>query len=272
MVQNTHIIKKQICACIGMVHYPVLAAIIQSVSEFLPISSSAHLTIFSWLIHSTIPMTDKIMLHLGGLLALMIYYRHFIISSFLDLFSTNFLQTWALKLILISLPGVVAGLLLNQYMTTLHMPLVIGIASIVGGVLLIAADLHGRRNDLHMAENDVTLSNSQAIIIGFFQVFALIPGMSRMGMVITSARYLGLKREDATHLAFISAMPMIAGAILLNFNDLPKTLPMLTLTGGITLISYGMIYLMLFLVPKVGYVWFGVYRILLGGTLLCSCG
>ena len=246
-----------------MIHYPVLIAIIQSVSEFLPISSSAHLTIFSWLTDSTIPMTHKIMLHLGSLLALMIYYRHFIFSSFLDFFSTKITQTWILKLILISLPGVIAGLLLNQYMMSLHVPLVIGAASIVGGILLIFADLYGRKNDL-------PLSNFHAIIIGFFQVFALIPGMSRMGMVITGARFLGLKREDATHLAFISAIPMIAGAIFLNFHDIPKTLPMLTSTGGITLVSYGMIYLMLFLVPKIGYIWFGVYRIILGGSLLCT--
>lgn len=252
-----------------MVHYPVLAAIIQSVSEFLPISSSAHLTIFSWLTHSVIPMSHKIMLHLGGLLALMIYYRHFIISSLLDIFSEKFTRTWVFKLILLSLPGVVAGLLLNQYMMSLHVPLVIGLASIVGGTLLITADLYGRKKDSHETEEMIPLPISHAIIIGIFQIFALIPGMSRMGMVITGARYLGLKREDATHLAFVSAMPMIAGALLLNWHDLPKTLPMLTSTGGITLISYTMIYLMLFLVPRIGYVWFGIYRIALGGVLLC---
>ncbi len=253
-----------------MVHYPVLISIIQSVSEFLPISSSAHLTIFSWMTHVSVPMTDKIMLHLGSLLALMIYYRHFIINSLLDLFLVKFRQTWMFKLILISLPGVIAGLLLNQYVMSLHVPLVIGIASIVGGILLVAADLYGKKSDLHQTENNMTLSNAQAIIIGFFQIFALIPGMSRMGMVITAARYLGLKQADATHLAFVSAMPMIAGALLLNLKDLPKTLPMLTSTGGITLVSYGMIYLMLFLVPKIGYVWFGVYRIILGCMLLSS--
>lgn len=268
MVQNTHIIKKRIHTYPHMVHYPVLVAIIQSVSEFLPISSSAHLTIFSWLTHSTLPMAHKIMLHLGSLLALMIYYRHFIVSSLLDVFSEKLTQTWFFKLILLSLPGVVTGLLLNQYMTSLHVPLVIGMASIVGGCLLIGADLYGRKNDFHTTKTDMTLSNLQAIIIGLFQVAALIPGMSRMGMVITGARYLGLKREDATHLAFVSAMPMIAGAILLNWQDLPKTIPMLTSTGGITLISYVMIYLMLFLVPRIGCVWFGIYRILLGGILL----
>lgn len=253
-----------------MIHYPVLVAIIQSVSEFLPISSSAHLTIFSWLTHSTIPMTQKIMLHFGSLLALMIYYRHFITSSFLDLFLEKWMANWFFKLILISLPGVVAGVLLNQYVMSLHTPLVIGTASIIGGVLLISADLYGRKTDFHTAAGEFYLPNRKALIIGLFQVFALIPGMSRMGMVITGARFLGLKQEAATHLAFVSAMPMIAGAILLNFHDLPKTLPMLTSTGGITLVSYGMISLMLFLVPKIGYVWFGVYRIMLGCILLCT--
>lgn len=251
-----------------MLHYPVLAAIIQSVSEFLPISSSAHLTIFSWLTHSTIPMTHKIMLHLGGLLALMIYYRQFIISSLFDVFSEKFTRTWIWKLILLSFPGVIAGLLLNQYMTSLHVPVVIGVASVVGGTLLITADVYGRKKDRLETGEVVPLPNLHAIIIGVFQIFALIPGMSRMGMVITGARYLGVKREDATHLAFVSAMPMIAGAILLNWHDLPKTLPMLRSTSGITLISYAMIYLMLFLVPKIGYVWFGVYRIILGSVLL----
>lgn len=251
-----------------MPHYPVLAAIIQSVSEFLPISSSAHLTIFSWLTHDTIPMTDKIMLHLGSLLALMVYYRHFIISSFFDLFLIKLTRTWVFKLILISLPGVIAGLLLNRYVMYLHTPLVISIASIAGGILLIGADWYGQKKDFHETTEDMNLSNFHAFIIGLFQVFALIPGMSRMGMVITGARYLGAKRANATHLAFISAMPMIAGAILLNFHDLPKTLPLLTSTSGITLVSYGMIYLMLFLIPRIGYIWFGVYRIILGGALL----
>ena len=251
-----------------MVHYHVLAAIIQSVSEFLPISSSAHLTIFSWLTHESIPVTHKIMLHLGSLLALMIYYRHFIISSFLDLFRIKLTQTWVFKLILLSLPGVMAGLFLNQHVVSLHTPFVIGSASIVGGILLIGADLYGRKKDLHETENDMTLSNLHAVIIGLFQVFALIPGMSRMGMVITGARCLGIKRINAIHLAFVSAIPMIAGAILLNFHDLPKTLPMLISTGGITVISYGMISLMLLLVPEIGYIWFGIYRILLGCCIL----
>lgn len=251
-----------------MVHYPVLISIIQSVSEFLPISSSAHLTIFSWIAHSTVPMTHKIMLHLGSLLALMIYYRHFIMSSLLDVFSAKLTQTWFFRLILLSLPGVIVGLPLNQYVISLHIPLVIGTTSIVGGIFLIGADWYGRRKDLHETTIDMTLSNSHAFIIGLFQAFALIPGMSRMGMILTGARFLGLKRIDATHLAFVSAMPMIAGAILLNFHDLPKTLPMLTSTGGIALVSYAMICLMLFLVPKIGYVWFGVYRIVLGCCIL----
>jgi undecaprenyl-diphosphatase len=253
-----------------MVHYPVLVAIIQSVSEFLPISSSAHLTVFSWLTHVEIPMAHKIMLHLGSLLALMIYYRHFIISSLLDLFRVKLTHTWAFKLILISFPGVIAGLFLNHYVMSLHTPLVIGIASVIGGSLLIAADLYGQKRDRSDPEEMVPLSNFHAFIIGMFQVGAMVPGMSRMGMVITAARYLGLKRENATHLAFVSAMPMIAGAVLLNFHNLPKTLPMLTSTGGIILISYGMIYLMLFLAPKIGYVWFGIYRIVLGIILLRS--
>lgn len=251
-----------------MVHYPVLATIIQSVSEFLPISSSAHLTIFSWLTDSSISMAYKIMLHLGSLLALMIYYRQFIISSVLDLASEKWTHTWIYKLILISFPGVIAGLVLNKHMMSLHIPEVIGVTSIVGGILLISADLYARKSDLHAMEGNMTLSNSKAFIIGLFQIFALIPGMSRMGMVITGARLLKIKRIDATHLAFVSAMPMIAGAVILNWQELPKTLSTLSLTGIALLISYGMIYLMLFLIPRIGYVWFGVYRIVLGSLIL----
>ena len=208
------------------------------------------------------------MLHLGSLIPLTIYYRHFIFSSIADMFSTKLTQTWAFKLILLSLPGVIAGLFLNHYMTDLHIPDVIGIASISGGCLLVAADLYGQRKEKHEADEMTPLSNWHAIIIGFFQVAALIPGMSRMGMVITGARYLGIKRINTIHLAFVSAMPMIAGALVLNWHDLPKTLPMLTSTGIAAFIGYSMICLMLFLTPRIGYVWFGVYRIALGSAVL----
>jgi len=251
-----------------MIYYPVLTTIIQSVSEFLPISSSAHLTIFSWLANTPIPMTEKIMLHLGSLLALMVYYRRFIITSLIDLFSEKLTDTWVFKLVLISLPGVIAGLFLNQYMSSFHVPKIIGTSCIIGGCLLIAADLYGCKKDSHETEEMVPLSNCHATIIGLFQVIALVPGMSRMGMVITGARYLGIKRVNTIHLAFVSAMPMIAGALLLNLKELPRTIAMLESTGISALISFAMIYLMLFLTPRIGYVWFGLYRIALGNFIL----
>ncbi len=268
-----------------MFYYHALSVFIQSISEFLPISSSAHLTILSWINGESLTLTDKITLHLGSLFALMIYYRQFIFESFLgigsclfSLFNNPFdlfldlLAEWERKsmfgkILIITLPGAMAGFFLNDYATTLHIPLVIGSTSIIGGGLLIFADYYKRSSHIETSTKDL-LSNSQAFLIGLFQIAALIPGMSRMGTIITASRYLGLTRLEATHLAFITAMPMIAGAVLLNWSKFPKINTIFVPTLVITIISYLMIHLMVYLATKIRYIWFGFYRIILGLGIL----
>jgi undecaprenyl-diphosphatase len=187
----------------------VLGAV-QGLTEFLPVSSSAHLVIVPWLFHWTDPgLVFDVVLHLGTLVALLIYYWREWVAMGASLFNGDHKNRHLLiMLIIASIPGAIIGLLLEkQAETVFRSPMLIAITLGLMGLALWFFDwIAPQRRTMA----DITVKT--ALLVGFSQALAIIPGVSRSGATITMGRILRLEREDAANFSFLMATPIIAGA------------------------------------------------------------
>ena len=188
----------------------VLSAI-QGISEFIPVSSSAHLFLISDIYNfKAQSLLTDIGLHLGSLLAIITYF-------WLDLVNI-FKNKNLLSLIIVgSIPVIFIGAIIYQtnFISYLRNIEIIAWTSLIFAVLLYFADKVEPKRTLNTKLNIKTI-----IIIGCFQVLALIPGVSRSGIVITIGRFLSFNRYDSTKISFYLSIPVIAGASFLGLKDL----------------------------------------------------
>jgi undecaprenyl-diphosphatase len=196
----------------------VVLGAVQGLTEFLPVSSSAHLILIPWLLNWEDPgLAFDVALHLGTLLALLIYYGQTWIQLLGSLVNNDVASRRLLFLLIIaSVPGAVIGLLLEKQAETIfRSPLLIASTMAVLGVVLWLVDrlFRSRRK-----VSDLTAAD--ALLIGLSQALAIVPGVSRSGATITMARALGIEREDAANFSFLMATPIIAGAGLLEARKL----------------------------------------------------
>lgn len=202
----------------------IILALVQGITEFLPISSSAHLILvprfFDWPDQG---LAFDVAVHLGTLIAVLWYFRRELIEI-IAAWAASLLGRdhdagqarlgWAL--LLATLPLVVAGPLLAGYVeTVLRSPLVIAASTAFFGLLLWVAD---RRPDRVSADTGITLR--MALVVGLAQVLALIPGTSRSGITMTAGLALGLDRTTAARFSFLLSIPAIAGASVFELADL----------------------------------------------------
>ena len=253
----------------------ILLAIIQGLTEFLPISSSAHLILLTeisgW---EDQGQTFDVALHFGTLLAVIFYFRREI-NEMLDFshFKTmNTLIKSPLGVITIAtIPIVIVGGLFNQFIeANLRTSEVIAIATIVFGVLLYLSDLKGKQ-----ADTDFKVTLGLGFLIGLAQVFALIPGTSRSGITITAALLLGFSRTEAAKFSFLLAIPVIIAANILGVFEVIQAEHLvfnyLDLFLGVSisfLVAYLTIGWFLSLIERIGMLPFVVYRVILGTFLL----
>jgi|TARA_B100000809_G_scaffold153599_1_gene150971 undecaprenyl-diphosphatase len=253
----------------------ILLAIIQGLTEFLPISSSAHLILLSELAGwKDQGLVFDVALHFGTLLAVIFYFRREI-NEMLDFshFKTmNTLIKSPLGVITIAtIPIVIIGGLFNQFIeANLRTPEVIAIATIIFGVLLYLSDLKGKQ-----AGSDLKVTLGLGFLIGLAQVFALIPGTSRSGITITAALLLGFSRTEAARFSFLLAIPAIIAANILGVFEVIQAEHLvfnyLDLFLGVSisfLVAYLTIGWFLSLIERIGMLPFVVYRVILGTFLL----
>ncbi len=196
----------------------IVLGAVQGLAEFLPISSSAHLVLVPWLFRWTDPgLVFDVALHLGTLLALLIYYWRDWVAMGASLFNGDRERRRLLMMLIVaSIPGAVIGMLFEkQAESTFRSPLLIAIALAALGIVLWMVD---RSAPQSRKINDVTLGD--ALLIGFSQAFAIFPGVSRSGSTITAGRLLRLERADAANFSFLMATPIIAGAGLFEGRHL----------------------------------------------------
>ena len=188
----------------------LILSTIQGISEFLPISSSAHLIIVSNLYNlKSSSLLIDVSLHLGSLLAIIFYFRK-------DLFDLRKNQKLLTLIIIGSIPLIIFGYLL--YSTDLIYILrdmkVIAWTTLFFAIILFFADQ--RKTDQNISTN---LNIKSILFIGLFQILALIPGVSRAGISITAARFLNFNRVDSSKISFLLSIPALAGASFLGLKD-----------------------------------------------------
>ena len=262
-----------------------LLALVQGITEFLPISSSAHLILvpffFGWAEH---PLHFDIFTNAGTLLAAVVYFRHDLLQA---LEAMRHHLPWSnlengkappsglprhllLKVVVASLPALVVGsLFFHWFATTARDPLIIAGTSIGFGVLLLLADRFSP-SDRPLGQ----LGFRGSFLIGLAQASALVPGTSRSGVTITAARFLGHDRESAARFSFLLAIPVGAAAFV---KDLFEVHPAeLQAELGALLVGFVVAGLSAYLVIDWLLAWlkrqtltvFVVYRILLGLLIL----
>lgn len=189
----------------------ILIALVQGVSEFIPVSSSAHLLLISYLSKFNYTSLEvDISLHLGSLLAILVYFWKDLI---------NILDNKKLLhlIILGSIPLIVIGFIVNYFdvIYLLRNLKLVAWTTLIFGIVLFFADKKIAKNNI---ENNLNFKN--IIVIGLFQVLALIPGVSRSGIVITASRMFGFKRVDSAKISFFLSIPALFGASVLGAGDI----------------------------------------------------
>jgi undecaprenyl-diphosphatase len=250
----------------------IALGIIQGLSEFLPISSSAHLTLVPWLLGWEDPgLAFDVALHFGTLLAVLWYFRMewlTLIRAAFGIVTTGRIETpekrRVVYLIIATIPGAIGGYLLqSRAESAFRSPQIIAIALIVlGAVLWIVDKLVDQRRILG------EMRWVDSALIGLSQVIALIPGVSRSGATITSARGLRFDRESAAEFSFLMSMPIIAAAVILEG---PKALHQSGLTNELmsgvvasAISGWLAISILMRYVSRHSYGIFAAYRIILG--------
>lgn len=257
------------------IEYAFFLALIQGLTEFLPISSSAHLilpsAVFGWADQG---LAFDVAVHFGSLGAVILSLRveiRRIATGMLVGFGTRYPRHAKLGWLigLATLPAVMSGLLAKDFIeTTLRSELVIATATIGFGLLLWWAHYQSGRGGF------AKIGLKEAVLIGFAQALALIPGTSRSGITLTAALWLGLSRRVAAQFSFLLSIPIILGAALIKTKDLLETpdfvaWDLIAVGVVVSFISaYVCIQLFLAWIQRIGLLPFVAYRLLLGIILL----
>lgn len=259
----------------------VILAVIQGLTEFLPVSSSAHLILPSQLLGwPDQGLAFDVAVHLGTLIAVVTYFRQDIgqvISGLLETTKTRQMNTDAqlgLAVVVGTIPAVVVGFLFKDFIEdNLRSSLVIAFTTIFFGLLLWQADRGGQRT---LGMNKLNLNHAWKI--GVAQALALIPGTSRSGITMTAALMLGYDRTAAARFSMLLSIPLIVAASLLEIYELlshPGQVPWLLIGLGMlvsTLSAYLCIHYFLKLLERIGMLPFVIYRMVLGAFLLFFIG
>ncbi|MFN2367126.1 MAG: undecaprenyl-diphosphatase UppP [Desulfurivibrionaceae bacterium] len=204
--------------------YAIILGFVQGATEFLPISSSGHLVLAAHLLGlEDVSLAFDVALHLGTLLAILVYFRNdFLLMGRALLFvklpdgDEVFYRKLAIYIVIATIPGVLAGLFIGGYAETyLRQPLVV--ASTLGGValFLLWAERAGKKSrDFHK------LGLRDAVVVGLAQALAIVPGVSRSGVTMTTGLFLDLDRPTAARFSFMMAAPIIFGAGVYKIPDM----------------------------------------------------
>jgi undecaprenyl-diphosphatase len=249
--------------------------IVEGVTEFLPISSTAHLLITSDLMHfkHSVGGTFEIFIQLGAVIAVVGFYAQDLLQQARGITTNSITRRFWLSVFVAFLPAAIIGILLHDIIkTVLFSPPVIAWALIVGGIIFIVIEYIPRPNIRVHTPQDISLL--QALGIGFVQVLAMIPGVSRSGASIIGGMLAGLDRKTATAFSFYLAIPTLGAAtlfdLLKNVSEINSGDLVWLLLGAMVslVIAWLSISWLLRYVSTNNFVVFGIYRILAGGFIL----
>lgn len=243
---------------------------IQGITEFFPVSSTAHLVLLPWFFSWTDQgLPFNVALHMGSLLAIIYYFWRdwiLIIREFIESVKSGSFEgrpngKTGLYLIIATIPGALAGILFEQYAAgILRHPLAIAFTLSFFGVLLYFSDRTSKKN------REVREMNFyDCIIIGLSQAFAIIPGVSRSGVTITGAMFRNLNRQEAAKFSFLLGAPLIAGAGVFEARHLEysavMSVPFIAGVLASAVFAFLAIKFLLKFVKKSSYTVFVIYRL-----------
>ena len=244
----------------------IILGLVQGLGEFLPISSSGHLVLVPWIFNWQDPgLSFDVALHFGTLVTVVGYFW----KDWLNIFKeakkgglANFKNSLLFFIIIATIPGVIAGLFLDDYAeTSLRSPIIIALTLSIGGFLLYLVDKKVKH------QTDLNLMNwRMAILIGLAQAIAIIPGISRSGATITAALALVISRKDSARFSFLLSTPIILGAVVLKISDfLSSSLSPEAILGMIVAGASGFLAIagLIKFVQKASYAVFFWYRLVL---------
>lgn len=248
----------------------LILGIVQGLTELLPISSSAHLNLIPWIFHWEMPDSFDVALHFGTLLAIAIFF----FKDWIGLIRGGWNRVvhkekttegnMFLYIVLATIPGGIIGFLLDHFLeNTLKAPWIIAIALIVMGIILYIAD---KKAPSKTEYKDMNLK--QTFLIGLSQALAFIPGVSRSGVTMTTARIMGIKREAAAKYSFMLSAPIVLGATLFKLKDFVLDLPFVVGVLSSFIVGILVIKFLLQYLQKGSFKIFAFYRILLGIVVL----
>lgn len=251
----------------------IVYGIVQGIAEFLPISSSAHLIALPQVMGWQDPgLSFDIALHLGTLVAIIVYF----FSDWIELIysgitrpkSQNGRLFW--YIVVATIPGAIIGKLFEKQAETSFRNIgLIGIMLIVMGIVLYIADKRTKRYAVGIDE----IGPQRSFIIGLFQSLAIIPGVSRSGITMTTGLFTGLNKEAAARFSFLLSTPLILGAGILKIKDLIHTPIGSELNFAVGIITSAIVgfitikFLLNYLKNK-GFGIFAIYRIVAGLVLI----
>jgi undecaprenyl-diphosphatase len=255
-----------------------ILGIVQGLTEFLPISSTAHLLIGGQLLgHDDPGGVFTVVIQLGAVLAVMWLYRERIVAVVSGLFSRPEARRFALMLLVAFLPAAIAGLLLDDFVASVlyESPIVFGWAFIIGGVVMLVVERVIRTPVVHEVDRTPM---ARAFGIGVFQAVALVPGVSRSGATIVGGLLMRLDRRAAAEFSFFLAMPTMAAAFVYKLwevrNHLAPERAGEIAVGFVMAFLAAMIVVGPFLrfVARSGFAPFAWYRIVVGVLILAAAG
>lgn len=255
----------------------IFLGIIQGLTELLPISSSAHLTLIPWIFNWTNSESFNIAfeafdvaLHAGTLFAIVIFF----FKDWLALIKGGFNQVVKKEksfegkmfwyLVLSTIPGAIIGFVLDKFLENiLSKPLIIAIALIVMGIILYFVDKKSK-SDIDYEHMNL----KQTFLIGLSQTLAFIPGISRSGITMTTGRLMGIKRESVAKYSFLLSTPIVFGATILKFGDFVFSIPFVIGILTSFLVGLGVIKFLLEYLKKGSFKAFAIYRVIFGIIIL----
>lgn len=258
----------------------IVLAFVQGLTEFLPISSTAHLALFPWLLHWKDPgLTFDVALHAGTLVAVLAYFWRYWVEMLRVVLGLGEPEDSKLRLnrrlfwflVVATLPAALAGWRFEHAAEhQLRQPAVIGAALILVGVLMWAGErLNARRHTLGQ------ISFLDSLLVGIAQAFAVIPGVSRSGVTMSAGLFRGMTRETCARFSFLLSTPIIAGAALkkgleIRQEGLPPEMRLPFLVGAIlaALVGYLVIAVLMRYLERRTFKIFVVYRLGLGVIVL----
>lgn len=245
-----------------------IISLIQGILEWFPVSSSGHISLIEIMLGIQSGIDLEVALHFGTLMAVFVYFRKDIVNILRDLLHSKWNTSNAKIGILVfigSIPAAFFGFFLRNYFQMFSILPILGLGWIVTSISLFIGSF-----SITNLNSSSKLSYSKALIIGFVQVLALIPGVSRSGMTLSSGLFFGLNEKEALKFSYLLSIPAIIGANIVTFGN--RTIPfdlllptVLCFFVGIIFINFSFNYV---LNKKKNLKWFGIYTLILGLTCL----